>query len=74
MIKPYRSWDIHVHRTHCNNSLRYALAEWLRRWPGNLVGDLRAGSIPDLVFLFFFLFLYDYDGGAKGSGTSEREA
>ena len=72
MIKPCRSWDIHVHRAHCNYSLRYALAEWLRRWTCNLVGDLRAGSIPDLGILSYFF--YDYDGGAKRSGASEREA
>ena len=34
------------------------MAEWLRHWPGNLVGDLRAGSIPDLVFFFFFSYFF----------------
>ena len=75
VIKPCRSWDIHVYRTHCENSLRHALAEWLRRWTKNLMGALRAGSILGTFFFFFlFYFFYDNDGGATRSGAGERKA
>ena len=39
------------------------MAEWLRRWTLNLMGALRAGSIPSTGDFFSLFFFYD-DGGA----------
>ena len=46
--------------------------EWLRRWTSDLMGTLRAGSIPGTGD-FFFLNLND-EGGASLRDASARRA
>ena len=52
------------------------MAEWLRGWTLDLVGTLRAGSIPGsgkFIYLFIYFFFND-DGEASRNEAFKRKA